>query len=138
MSSGEIVKIRAKMTYNRYQAKSSPIEVLYEWDKANLNDAAFRVSTMVIWDIKEVKLVGGRFVCLMTPFFSYGRLSGKVFAFLTEGPLKLCVCTVCVHHLSHFNPVGIALKAFYILYNFLMKNFYLLSVKRRFYFFINK
>ena len=58
------------MTYKRYQAKSSPSNSLYEGDKADSNAAEFRVLTMSIWDIKEVKLVGSRFVCLTTPLLS--------------------------------------------------------------------
>ena len=46
------------MTYKRYQAKSSPSESLYEGNKADSNDAEFRVLTMSIWDIQEVKLRG--------------------------------------------------------------------------------
>ena len=41
--SGEIVKVRAKMTYKRDQAKSSPSKSLYEGDKADSSDAEFRV-----------------------------------------------------------------------------------------------
>jgi hypothetical protein len=70
VSSGEIVKIRAIMTYKRYQANSSPSESLYERNKAGSNDAEFRVLTMSIWDIKEVKLAGGRFVYLTIPLHS--------------------------------------------------------------------
>ena len=67
VSSAEMVKIGSKMTYKRYQAKPSPSESLYEGNKADSNDAEFRVLTMSIWRFKEVKLVGGRFVCLTTP-----------------------------------------------------------------------
>jgi len=46
--SGEIVKVRAKMTYKRDQAKSSPSKSLYEGDKADSSDAEFRALTMSI------------------------------------------------------------------------------------------